>query len=185
MTFNQFEAALQPKVKGAQTLHRAFEGTSLDFFVMTSSISATMGNPGQANYCAGNSYLDALAWHRNLCGLAASSLILPMVLDVGVVAENAGIEEALTRKAMYGIDEHELLRGFETAMLPRPSTSPSLGSAQIILGLEPTYLAGAIAASGSSDEAYVSRPLFVPTHPFCYDERGCQAMLFFLSSCDY
>ncbi|KAI9655990.1 MAG: Type I Iterative PKS [Bathelium mastoideum] len=154
MTFDQFEAALQPKVKGAETLHRAFQGTSLDFFVMTSSISATMGNPGQANYSAGNSYLDALAWHRNLRGLAASSLILPMVLDVGVVAENAGIEEALTRKAMYGIDERELLRGFETAMLPRPNSSPSLGGAQIILGLEPACLADAIAASGSSDEAY-------------------------------
>lgn len=80
-----------------------------------------------------------------------------MVLDVGVVAENAGIEEALSRKAMYGIDERELLRGFETAMLQRLSSisSPSLGDAQIILGLEPVYLAGAISSSESAaDEAY-------------------------------
>ncbi|EED19830.1 polyketide synthase, putative [Talaromyces stipitatus ATCC 10500] len=156
MTFNQFEAALKPKVNGADTLHKAFEKMPLDFFVMTSSISATMGNPGQANYCAGNSYLDSLAWHRNLRGLPATSLILPMVLDVGVVSENAGIEEALSRKAMYGIDERELLRGFETAMLQRPrnTSSPSLGDTQIILGLEPAYLANAIAAAETSDEAY-------------------------------
>lgn len=155
MTFKQFETALQPKVKGAQTLHKAFQEKSLDFFVMTSSISATMGNPGQANYCAGNSYLDSLAWNRNLQGLPATSLILPMVLDVGVVAENEGIEEALSKKAMYGIDERELLRGFETAMLQRPAQNPSLGDSQIILGLEPAYLAAAIAASGSGgEEAY-------------------------------
>ncbi|KAF3914512.1 hypothetical protein AA313_de0207920 [Arthrobotrys entomopaga] len=154
MTFSQFETAIQPKVKGAQALHKAFQGTPLDFFIMTSSISATMGNPGQANYCAGNSYLDALAWHLTLKDFPARSLILPMVLDVGVVAENAGIEEALSRKAMYGIDEKELLRGFETAMLKRPSnaSTPSLGDAQIILGLEPANLASAIAASNSAPE---------------------------------
>jgi hypothetical protein len=155
MTYDQFETALQPKVKGAQALHQAFQAIPLDFFVMTSSISATLGNPGQANYCAGNSYLDALAWHRNLRGLPATSLILPMVLDVGVVAENAEIEEALSRKAMYGIDERELLRGFETAMLHHANSTPSLGDSQIILGLEPAYLAGAIASSDASpDEAY-------------------------------
>uniref|UniRef100_A0A093UTY9 Lovastatin nonaketide synthase n=1 Tax=Talaromyces marneffei PM1 TaxID=1077442 RepID=A0A093UTY9_TALMA len=155
MTFSQFQVALKPKVNSAVTLHKAFENVPLDFFVMTSSISATMGNPGQANYCAGNSYLDSLAWYRNLRGLPATSLILPMVLDVGVVAENSEIEEALSQKAMYGIDERELLRGFETAMLQRPKdASSSVGNAQIILGLEPSYLAKAIAAVGDPDDAY-------------------------------
>ncbi|KAF3389803.1 Lovastatin diketide synthase mokB [Talaromyces pinophilus] len=155
MTFSQFQTALKPKVNSAVTLHKAFENIPLDFFVMTSSISATMGNPGQANYCAGNSYLDSLAWYRNLRGLPATSLVLPMVLDVGVVAENSEIEEALSRKAMYGIDERELLRGFETAMLQRPKDAPaSIGDAQIILGLEPDYLAKAIAVVGDPDEAY-------------------------------
>ena len=155
MTFSQFQTALKPKVNSAVTLHKAFENVPLDFFVMTSSISATMGNPGQANYCAGNSYLDSLAWYRNLRGLPATSLVLPMVLDVGVVAENSEIEEALSRKAMYGIDERELLRGFETAMLQRPKgASASIGDAQIILGLEPNYLAKAIAVVGDPDDAY-------------------------------
>lgn len=158
MSFNQFNAAVVPKVKGAQNLHKALQATPLDFFVMTSSISTTLGNPGQANYCAANSYLDALAWHRNLQGLPATSLILPMILDVGVVSENENIDAALSRKAMYGIDEREMLRGFETAMM-RPIPQPSelgfsLGNAQIILGLEPSKLAGAIKASGTSDDAY-------------------------------
>ncbi|GIZ48088.1 hypothetical protein CKM354_001116100 [Cercospora kikuchii] len=159
MSYNQFQAALRPKVDGARVLHDAFQTAALDFFVVTSSISATMGNPGQANYSAANSYLDALAWHRNLKGLPATSLILPMVLGVGVVAESEGLEEALSRKAMYGIDEQELLRAFETAMLQTP-TGPAAarstpGSSQIIFGLEPAYLASAIeASSAGTEEAY-------------------------------
>lgn len=148
MNYEQFEAAIRPKVAGAQTLHKAFQGDDLDFFVMTSSISATMGNPGQANYSAANSYLDALAWSRNLQGLPGTSLILPMILGVGVVAENTAIEEALNRKAMYGIDEQELLRGFETAMLPNART---VANSQIILGLEPAMLANAIGDAGDED----------------------------------
>ncbi|KAJ5817291.1 hypothetical protein N7447_009524 [Penicillium robsamsonii] len=157
MSLSQFQTVVEPKAKGAQTLHTALQDHELDFFVMTSSISATLGNPGQANYCAANSYLDALAWHRTLRGLPAVSLILPMVLGVGVVAENSSIEAALAKKAMYGVDEREMLRGFETAMLqpvPAIGKTPSLGNSQIILGLEPTFLAAAIRESGSTDAAY-------------------------------
>ena len=154
MTFEKFAAGILPKVQGALSLQNALKQTPLDFFVMTSSISAVLGNPGQSNYCAGNSFLDALAWHRNLSGLAASSIALPMVLDVGVVAENENIEVSLGRKGMYGIDEMEMLRGFEVAMLqtqPIHPSTPKLGNAQIILGLEPASLARAISSKDSVD----------------------------------
>ncbi|KLU92414.1 hypothetical protein MAPG_11360 [Magnaporthiopsis poae ATCC 64411] len=157
LTLAQYQAAVGPKAHGAQALHEALEGHDLDFFVMTSSISATMGNPGQANYSAGNSYLDALAWHRNRRGLPAVSLVLPAVLGVGVVAENEALETSLAKKAMYGVDEREMLRGFETAMLqPKPSATTPLrpGDSQIILGLEPAFLAAAIREAGSTDAAY-------------------------------
>lgn len=98
---------------GALNLHNALKDTTLDFFVMTSSISAVLGNPGQSNYSAANSYRDTLAWYRNKRGLAATSLTLPMVLAVGVVSENENIELSLLRKGMYGIDEKEMLKGFE------------------------------------------------------------------------
>ena len=154
MTFEKFAAGTLPKVRGALSLRKALQQTPLDFFVMTSSISAVLGNPGQSNYCAGNSFLDSLAWHRNLLGLAGSSIALPMVLDVGVVAENENIEVSLGRKGMYGIDENEMLRGFELAMLqtqPRYPSPPKLGNAHIILGLEPASLAKAISSKDSVD----------------------------------
>ncbi|KAL9597885.1 MAG: hypothetical protein Q9219_004838 [cf. Caloplaca sp. 3 TL-2023] len=154
MTFDKWASSIAPKVQGALNLHLALRNTPLDFFVMTSSISAVLGNPGQSNYCAGNGFLDALAWHRNVNGLAGTSLALPMVLDVGVVAENEDIEESLSRKGMYGIDEQEMLQGFEVAMTqeaPRNPQSARIGDAQIILGLEAAPLAAAIESSGTAD----------------------------------
>ena len=163
MTLDSYNAAVVPKVHGALNLHEALKGTALDFFVMTSSISAVLGNPGQANYCAGNSYLDALAWLRHQHGLAATSLSLPMVLDVGVVAENEDIEVSLSRKGMYGIDEREMLRGFETAMAqPVPSAqSNSIGDAQIILGTEAAMLAEALASQDTADAYWYTDARFV------------------------
>lgn len=157
MSYDNFMAAVIPKVKGAKALGNALDkngkASDLDFFVMTSSISATLGNPSQSNYCAANSFMDGLAYQRNLRGLSATALILPMVLDVGVVAENANIEISLTRQAMYGIDEREILRGFGTAMMqPSKPENATFGDAQIILGLEPAELAKAI--TSDRDDAY-------------------------------
>ncbi|KAF9886588.1 hypothetical protein FE257_011360 [Aspergillus nanangensis] len=161
LTYSKYTNSITPKMNGAISLHHALADTPLDFFVMTSSISAVLGNPGQANYCAGNSYLDALANYRRNHGLAASSIALPMVRDVGVVAENADIEVSLGRKGMYGIDEGEMLQAFEAGMLQGcPSTSPSSssgeedsdeGDAHIILGLEPVALAAAMTAVQTTD----------------------------------
>lgn len=154
MTVDIFNAAVAPKVKGASALHQALRDHPLDFFIMTSSVSGTIGNPGQSNYSAANSYLDALALHRHLKGLPATSLVLPMISDVGVVAETEGLEAKLTRKGWYGIDEREMLRGFETAMLQplhKAGESGTLSDAQIILGTEPRFLANAIAAGDTSD----------------------------------
>ncbi|RYO91715.1 hypothetical protein DL762_002044 [Monosporascus cannonballus] len=164
MDYASFMAAVAPKAKGALSLHKALGGAELDFFVMTSSISAVLGNTGQSNYSAGNSFLDSLALHRNIRGLAATSLALPMVLDVGVVAENDGIEASLLRKGLYGIDEQEMLRGFEVAMsTPRPATVSGAGGpgslagiekateAQIVMGVDPRELARSINRAGADN----------------------------------
>ena len=101
------------------------------------------------------SFSTLFARQRNLRHQAGTSLVLPIILDVGVVSESENIEASLSRKGIYGIDEQEILRGFQVAIsqpAPRPDQPvPVMGDSQIILGLEPSELAKAIAACETVD----------------------------------
>ena len=149
MTIDSWNMAVKPKVQGSQNLHEVFQNTELDFFVMTSSVSGTLGTPGQSNYAAANAYMDSLARHRRMQGLPAVSLVLPMVLGVGYIAEHSELEESLGRKGMYGIDEDELLRAFEVAMTPQPD--PRTAEDHIVVGLDPSLLAVSAAKADPAD----------------------------------
>ncbi|KAI4095112.1 MAG: hypothetical protein LQ344_001763 [Seirophora lacunosa] len=152
MDLSCWRQTIDPKVKGSLNLHEAVAALSLDFFVLLSSTSGILGTPGQSNYAAANAYQDALALHRRAMGLPAVSLILPMVLGVGYVAENPEIEDSLLRKGIYGIQEDELLAGFEAAMRPQQNGAcKNASDAHLILGFEPRRLARSVAQGETMD----------------------------------
>jgi polyketide synthase PksN len=67
-----FDAVLDAKVSGIVNLDLATRGIDLDFFVLFSSVSGALGNPGQSDYATANAFMDAYAGSRNR--LAASDV---------------------------------------------------------------------------------------------------------------
>jgi polyketide synthase 12/myxalamid-type polyketide synthase MxaB len=72
--WRRFETVLKPKIAGAWHMHRATFEMSLDFFVLYSSAAAVLGASGQANHCAANAFMDALAQKRRSQGLKGLSI---------------------------------------------------------------------------------------------------------------
>lgn len=87
MTVQQYHRALAPKYQGSWNLHEPLP-KDMDFMVFLSSMSGIIGNPAQANYAAGNTFDDALAWHRAARGLKGVSFDLGLVLEAGWASDD-------------------------------------------------------------------------------------------------
>jgi amino acid adenylation domain-containing protein len=77
---------LAPKVEGARNLDMATRAWGLEHFVLFSSAVGVLGAPGQANHCAANAALDALAAYRRAIGLPAQSIAWGPWSEIGAAA---------------------------------------------------------------------------------------------------
>jgi acyl transferase domain-containing protein/acyl carrier protein len=83
----RMKKVMAPKVDGTWNLHHATLNLPLDFFVLFSSAVSVLGSPGQGNYAAASSYLDAMAYFRRHLGLPAISINWGPWAEVGLAAE--------------------------------------------------------------------------------------------------
>jgi short-subunit dehydrogenase len=61
----EFLQVLFPKVQGLLNLDESTRNLNLDFMILFSSLSAVIGNTGQADYSAANGFMDSYAEYRN------------------------------------------------------------------------------------------------------------------------
>ncbi|KAE8153646.1 hypothetical protein BDV25DRAFT_136765 [Aspergillus avenaceus] len=98
MTYESWTESTISKIQGTLHLDQSFSDADLKFFITLSSVASVMGNMGQANYAAGNAFMDSLmVWRRNR-GLPGNSINIGLVPDasgIGDVSETP--EERLRR----------------------------------------------------------------------------------------
>ncbi|GLW46299.1 hypothetical protein Stsp02_19610 [Streptomyces sp. NBRC 14336] len=74
LTADRLGGVFRAKATAAVHLHDLTRHLDLTAFVLYSSAAGLLGNPGQGNYAAANTFLDALAQHRRAAGLPATSM---------------------------------------------------------------------------------------------------------------
>jgi polyketide synthase 7 len=119
LTPQQVDAVLRAKVDGAWNLHELTEGMDLSAFVMFSSMAGIVGNAGQANYAAANSFLDALATHRRAQGLTGLSVAWGLWEQASAMTGHLADHDKarMSRVGIAPISTEHALRLLDTAML--------------------------------------------------------------------
>lgn len=116
MTYGDWRAVHDCKVKGTWNLHHALDGVALDFFVLMSSISGCVGHPGQANYTSANSFLDSFAQYRQGRGEVCSVINLGGMADSGFLSERPEKMKQYRTFGLFMLFEQHLLGAVQLAV---------------------------------------------------------------------
>ncbi|KAI0379176.1 ketoacyl-synt-domain-containing protein [Hypomontagnella monticulosa] len=136
MTYEDWQLATRPKTLGSWNLHRVF-GDNLDFFIFLSSSAGVIGNRGQANYAAGNTFQDSLARHMNTYSngtMHAVSVDLGPVLGAGMLAEDPRTLDILKASGFFGIRLQDFKQIMESAIIGHRQDDQKM-PAQVVTGV--------------------------------------------------
>ncbi|MGF6903710.1 SDR family NAD(P)-dependent oxidoreductase [Paraburkholderia sp. GAS348] len=128
----RMRTVMAPKVAGAWNLHQATRGLSLDFFVVYSSATTFLGNPGQSNYVAANAFLESLVLLRRAAGQPACFMAWGPIDDVGFLSRNRETRDALEAR----IGGRSITSGEAMAALERVLVAQRAGEAVVWLEWE-------------------------------------------------
>ena len=148
----RLERVLRPKVDGAWHLHELTRELELSQFLLFSSVAGMIGGAAQANYAAGNAFLDSLAAHRQAAGLPATSMawggwiqgtsLIELLSDVDRKRlERSGIVPFGSRE---GLDLFDAARSAGAPLLAPVGLNPVALREQATAGMLPAILRGLV-----------------------------------------
>jgi acyl transferase domain-containing protein/NADPH:quinone reductase-like Zn-dependent oxidoreductase/acyl carrier protein len=94
----RLQRVLEPKVSGAANLDRLTRDHPLEFFLLYSSATTLVGNPGQSAYVAANGYMEGLARRRRKEGLPALAIGWGAIEDVGILTRMDNVKDSLANR---------------------------------------------------------------------------------------
>ncbi|WP_344599129.1 beta-ketoacyl synthase N-terminal-like domain-containing protein, partial [Streptomyces violaceusniger] len=114
-------------------LHELTRDMDLSAFVLFSAGAGVLGAPGQGNYAAANSFLDALAAHRRADGLPAQALAWGLWdTDTGMVGDISDTDlTRISQAGMSALTEDEGLPLLDVALA---TDEPALVPAKLDIG---------------------------------------------------
>ncbi|NTJ43587.1 SDR family NAD(P)-dependent oxidoreductase [Agrobacterium larrymoorei] len=118
------QPVIHTKVEGARLLDELTEQDDLDLFLLFSSATTMVGNPGQSNYVAANGYLEGLATARRQRGKPALAVGFGAIADTGFLARNTSVNEILSKRiGRSAMKARDALRHVEEYLTCEPSGS--------------------------------------------------------------
>jgi epothilone polyketide synthase D len=121
LTPERIRRVFDGKVLGAWHLHALTRSLPLDFFVLYSSVAATVGSPGQAHYAAANRMLDAIAAIRRARELPAISIAFGPIGDCGYLSRQPDVARYISGVGMQLLPAASALAALGTLLRHAPS----------------------------------------------------------------
>lgn len=158
MSFEDWTTTVSSKVDSSWNLHTLLP-QNLDFFILLSSISGVVGNIGQSNYAAGNTFQDALCLHRLSRGKKAACLRLGLMADIGIISEKDDLFKSKDLIVdMVAVKEVEFLSLLDYYCNPALGILSPENSLPIIGLMTPAQLE----SQGMDVPVWLQRPTFRP-----------------------
>lgn len=112
--FDSFKKVLSPKIMGGYYLNELTKDEPLDFYIIFSSIVSVIGNAGQVDYAAANSFLDTLIRYRQVNQYHGKSIGVNWTLWTdGGMGRQESIVQKFT-KTFGTISDTAAIKGFKT-----------------------------------------------------------------------
>ncbi|KAJ0123078.1 Polyketide synthase [Diaporthe amygdali] len=186
MTADVWNEPLESKYHGSRNLVNLLPH-DMDFLVMLSSFAGIIGNRGQSNYAAGNTYQDALA--RNLVvhqRRRAVSVNLGLILETGSANSNYFFVQSTLRAGFSGVTQEQLMALLDVVCDPKYDYSQP-EAAQIVHVVDsPKQL---WQKGHESVVGWMTKPLFKNLHrigaSFASSSEGSSAAASSSTSVDY